>query len=85
MGRLSWGQVFLSCRAEEEEEQQHLPVGGAGFIKSTSFHPHGLPSPVGADHSTESLGMAKSMMVTLFRGGVLLGMLLIAISGFQPF
>merc|ERR1712037_807621 len=34
---------------------------------------------VGADHSTESLGMASSM-VTLFRGGVLLGMLL-AISG----
>merc|ERR1712037_664350 len=31
------------------------------------------------DHSTESLGMASSM-VTLFRGGVLLGMLL-AISG----
>merc|ERR1712172_33791 len=36
---------------------------------------------VGADHSTESLGMAKSMMVTLFRGGVILGILLIAISG----
>merc|ERR1739842_121253 len=34
---------------------------------------------VGGDHSTESLGMASSM-VTLFRGGVLLGMLL-AISG----
>merc|ERR1712037_687744 len=34
---------------------------------------------VGADHSTESLGMASSM-VTLFGGGVLLGMLL-AISG----
>merc|ERR1712032_1702639 len=41
--------------------------------------------PVGADHSTESLGMARgpgsSMMVTLFRGAVLLGILLLAISG----
>merc|ERR1712083_454646 len=40
---------------------------------------------VGADHSTESLGMARgpgsSMMVTLFRGAVLLGILLLAISG----
>merc|ERR1711972_721833 len=40
---------------------------------------------VGADHSTGSLGMARrqvasSMVVTLLRGGVLLGMLL-AISG----
>merc|ERR1712168_572635 len=35
---------------------------------------------VGADHSTESLGMARHGMVSLFRGGVLLGMLL-AISG----
>ena len=73
-----------SSRAEEEEEGQHSQAG-AGFIKSTSFHLHLLPSPVGADHSTESLGMARgpgsSMMVTLFRGAVLLGILLLAISG----